>query len=1135
MNRRFAYVLLASAIMLLALGPPCRAQVQTTTGITGTVTDVSGAVVPAVEVTATDQETGTVRRTTTNDVGYYIFQSLKPGTYTITASLSGFKTTVVQDRKVLVSIPAQVNIVLQIGEMTTTVTVSAAGEELVNKTTASLATTVSENLVKNLPNETRNYFDLMALAPNTSPEYLSVSNMSFGQHSMRRVNAANSFESSGVFAAGERDSSSNVSIDGANTQIANYNQTVSIQSSSTIKELRLETASANAEFGNGSNAVNVITKSGTNQFHGEAFEELRNNNIDAVPFFTNLAGSQLPEYKRNKFGATLGGPVIKDKLLFFGNYEGSRLRQAVQGNARTPTALERSGDFSQTQMYVSGTTLGPPRMIFNPYDYDKTTGLRKEFPGKKIPSSMLDPAMQVLFKYTPLPNTVIDGVPQYSGLNRTEMNENQYTVRIDWQKSDKTLVYGRWTWAERKAQNLGLMPPLLGESTPASSKTLVVNWNQVVSPTMINDLSLSYVRPKWGIGRPINVPDVATEMGLKNMSTIGGSPNYGVTDFSVASSGLFFWDPTQNTYQGKDDFSFARGHHSFKTGFHYTDRRLYYKIQSSDKGRFSFLQTYTQPCPVGNATCNAAATAAGIPANQGLALADAVLGASNLVDLQLRGVDWYGQQRYMGTYFQDTWQISPKLTINMGLRYEYWRPWTLARNSATAFNFSGDGSIVYALQNPLDVYDASKNYGRDAALNSAIPRQGYQTSKLNFAPRLGFAYTLKPDTIIRVAGGVFYAGNINTNQMSDQQSGAAPFTLQGGSVTDRTETLPPILVKNSYAVASPLSIPHAYDNPIPTARALAQLDYPSPAVYQWSFGIQHRISASWAANLDYIGSHTIHNSQWVELNPGAFPVGDMANVPLQQRRRLPGWQSVNAWVPWGSGKYHSGTVGVKNRDWKGLSFMSNLTWAKSLTTSYSLIDSDRGNSDYRYYDGWRGRSNYIPTLRSVSAWSYKLPFGAGMHYNLSGAANVIAGGWMLSGITEFSTGAPTSISDNDNSGTGVGFQRPNLVAGCDLTSATQDRFQWFNTSCFKSAAFGTYGTANQGLVNDPGINNWNITIKKVFTLREAMNIEFRTEMFNAFNHTQWGTSNTSLASASFGRIGSTRPPRQLQFALWFTF
>lgn len=1126
---------LLSFFLFLPAASILQGQVQTTTAVIGTVTDSTGAVLPGVEVTVTDQETGAVRRGFTNDRGYYAFQSLRPGTYTVSASLPGFKTAVVRDREAMVSIPAQVNIVMQLGEIQESITVSAAGEELLNKTTAEIATTIDENLVNNLPNETRNYFDLLALAPNTSPQYLSVGNMSFGQHSMRRVNAAGSYESSGVFAAGNRDSASNVSVDGANSQIANYNQTVTIISSSVIKELRLQTASANAEFGYGSNGVNVITKSGTNEFHGEAFWEHRNNNLDAVGFFTNLAGRDLPEYKRNKFGASMGGPIMTDKLLFFGNYEGSRLRQAVQGNTRTPTQLERNGDFSETRLFIGPDQLGEPPTVYNPYSFDPDTGLRTPFPNNKIPNDMLDPAIVRLLNYTQLPNTVIDGIPQYSGLTRTEMDENQYTSRIDWQKSEDTLVYGRYTFGERKAQNQGLLPPLDGESTPASSHSVVVNWNQVVSPTMINDLSVSYSRPKWGIGRPItDVPDVATEMGLKNMSSLGGSPNISVTDFAIGDSGLFVWDPTQNTYQAKDDLSFTMGTHSFKFGAHLTDRRLYYLIQSVDKGRFAFLNTYTAACPLGNTVCEEARMAAGLESG-GLALGDMMLGAANLVDLQLRAVDWHGQQKYFGTYFQDTWQVSPKLTLNLGLRYEYWRPWTLPRNSATTFDFSGEGRLVYALEDPFDVFDPATDYGRNAPLNPEVSRQGYVTSNLNFAPRIGFAYTLTPETVVRAAGGIFYAGNINTNQMSDNQSGGPPFTLQGGRQTSRTEQLPPLLVKDSYERPSATQIPQAYDSPAPAARILGEREYPTPAVYQWTLSIQHRLSSNWALSMDYLGSHTIHNSQWVQLNPGELPLGDLADVPLQERRRLKGWGNIDSWVPWGSAKYQAMTAGVRNRGWRGFSFMSNFTWAKNLTTSRSLIDSDAGNPHYKYYDIWRGRSEFVPTVRNVSAWSYDLPVGRGKRFELTGVADAIVGGWAISGITEFSTGAPKTARYTDNTGTGAGRQNADRVPGCDIGDAPGDRFEWFNTACFTVPEFGHWGTAAQGLINDPGINNWNITVKKYFPVKETHRIEFRADLFNAFNHTQWGTSNTSLNSSSYGRIGNTRPARQLQFSLYYTF
>src|SRR5690606_18053154 len=204
---------------------------------------------------------------------------------------------------------------------------------------------------------------------------------------------------------------------------------------------------------------------------------------------------------------------------------------------------------------------------------------------------------------------------------------------------------------------------------------------------------------------------------------------------------------------------------------------------------------------------------------------------------------------------------------------------------------------------------------------------------------------------------------------------------------------------------------------------------------------------------------------------------------------------------------------------RGLTFMSNFMWAKNLTTSRSLIDSDVGNPHYKFYDIWRGRSEFIPTARSVTAWSYRFPFGSGLRYDLSGWANAIAGGWVISGITEYSTGAPKTATAADNTGTGTGRQHADRVPGCDIGDAPGDRFQWFNTACFTESEFGRWGTAAQGLINDPGIKNWNMTLKKIFPVTEEQNVEFRLEVFNVFNVTQWGPATTAINSASYGRIG----------------
>jgi carboxypeptidase family protein len=1118
----------------VALCATASAQVQTTSAITGTVTDSSGAVMPGVKITVRNGETGAVRETITNDAGHYSVQALRPGKYSITAALPGFKTAVVKDREVQVSIPAAVSFVLELGDVSQEITVSAEGQELINTTTGTLATTISENLVQNLPNQTRNFFDLVALSPNTSGQYFGNGGLSFGSHSMRRVNAAGSLESSGVFAAGSTDSATNVSIDGANIQMALYNMPVNIQSASTIKELRIETASANAEFGYGSNAINVITKNGTNSYHGEAFWQHRNDNLDAKNFFTNLAGTALPEYKRNKFGATLGGPILKDKFHYFGNYEGARLRQNVQGNAIVPTAQMRSGDLSAYRPLLPGQVLGPTPVIYNPFDFDPASGLRRPFPGNRIPTSLLDPSMQKLLSYTQLPNTVIDGVPQYSGLSNSIIDENQWGIRLDWEKSAKTTIYGRYTWGERDAFNGGLVSELQGEKTPSSTHSTVIHWNQVLSPTMINDFSVSYSRVKWGIGRPLDVPDVSKEMGWVNTSDLNGGPGLTVPDLVVGASGLFVWDPTQNTYALKDDFSLTKGKHSIKVGFNLNERRLYFLNQSFDKGRLTFDNIFTRACPLGNTVCEQARVAASIPQG-GLGFADYLLGAATGAFLELRGVVWHGHQRYWGGYVQDTWQIHPRLTLNFGLRYEQWPAWLLPRNNTVRYNFSGSGGLEYALQNPLDVFNPATDYGRNAPLNPNMPRQGYEADKLNFGPRVGIAFRLTENTSLRAAGGIFYAGNVNTNQFSDAMTGGAPFIIRSTQVIAGSEQLPPFVTRTLFPSPAASGIPGPNENPPAAPRALGEKEYPTPTVYQWSASLEHRLTSYWSASIDYLGSHTIHNQQFVDLNAPALPQGNLANLSLQERRRFPAWGQWLTWVNWGYSNYNSSTFSVRNREWRGLTLLSSFMWAKNLSSSISPIANDRNNFDYRQWDLWRGKAALTPDRRFVTAFSYRLPFGKGQKYGMSGVWDAVLGGWILSGITEFSTGVPQTIMDLDNSGTGNGNQHANRLDGCDVNNAPRDRFQWFNTGCFVAPAFGTWGNGGQGIVNDPGINNWNSTFAKTFRIREGHSLEFRFETYNTFNHTQWLGANYTRSNANFGRITGARPARQVQAALFYRF
>jgi len=467
------------------------AQVQTTTDVRGTVVDSSGAFVAGATVSARNQGTGAERTTNTDSVGAYVFPSLLPGIYTVTVMHAGFKRQVVTDRSADVAQPARVDVTLEIGQPTESVTVSAAGADLINTETAEISGTISGPLVENLPLSRRDFLDLASLTPGSGRQDAmgnytnnSSNQVSFAQGEMNRVQMVGRTITSGIFAAGNRDSAANVSVDGSNVQSATFGQTMQFQSISDIQEVKVESGIMNPEFGFGATAVNVVTKGGGNAFHGEAFEFLRNDNLDANDFFAGLAGRKLPEYKTNQFGGSIGGAILKNKLHFFGNYEGLRVRQSAVSMAAVPPAQVHNGDFS-TIVYpgAAGTTVPGP-IIYNPYRVDPATGLREPFPGNVIPlgstnlcsprPTCVDPVALAMLNLTPNPNAIINGLPNYVGIVQSYTTADQYTGRVDWDASSKDRVFARFTHFKNFALGGGLMS-MQGSTQPYGSENPTVS------------------------------------------------------------------------------------------------------------------------------------------------------------------------------------------------------------------------------------------------------------------------------------------------------------------------------------------------------------------------------------------------------------------------------------------------------------------------------------------------------------------------------------------------------------------------------------------------------------------------------------------------------------------------------------
>ena len=1136
----------------LSLAITALAQVETSTSIRGLVTDTSGGAIPAATIAIRNVATGESRSSQSDSSGAYAFPSVLPGVYHITVTHPGFKRSEVKNRMAQVSQSAQVDIVLQVGEVTESVTVSAEGAELISTSSSEVAGTIVNRLVEELPLNGRNFFDLATVLPHVSLQNISPQ-ASFASFSMNAVLGANPssplFRSSGIFAAGNRDSATNVSIDGVNVQSSVYRQTTPQQPPSAIQEVRIHVSSTNAEFGNGAAAVNVITKSGTNTFHGEVYEYLHNEKTDANYFFNNLNNRGKNPFRQNQFGAALGGPVIHNKLFFFAAYEGMRVRQSTFSMITVPPDELRNGDFSSYRPPGAGVGVFlPTPVIYNPYSFNPQTGLRTPFPGNRIPlgatglcaprPTCADPVtLKLLQDFISRPNAVVDDIPRFVGDASQRIDSDQGTFRIDWTKSDKDRIYGRYSRTLVPSSNQPL-EKLAGLVQNGSDMSAVTHWTRTISASTVNDLMVGYAHPKWLYGRAPGIPDVAAQLGLRNTSDNPGGPSFGGTGFSMNASLSFILDGTDNLYQLGDDITHIRGRHNLKFGFQAIERRFHYPNHANDKGNFNFSDVYTRACPLGNAACEAARTAAGL-APGGHQFASYLLGTPLSALFQLISSPYRGYTRYYGGYAQDSWRVSTKLTLNYGLRYEYWSPWRVPRNNVASFD-EVNGRILYALQNPLDYYSASTDFGRKAPLNPDVPREAYRTSKMNFAPRFGLAYSITKSTVFRAGWGMYYDGNNNANQFSDVQSAVGPFRLRFEPVAASSEQIPSLRVEGNFPFPGPTSVPQPNATPRATFR-FAPGYYPVATVQEWSASIQRRIGADWAAEISYQGTHAIHLPQFVDVNAPRLPDPTGPRVAIDARRKFPFWGVVGSWKPIGYGRYNGLGLRFNNNNWHGLTYLSSFTFAKNIVSSV-LGTSDQGNVHAEFPYIWEGAAELTPRLRFVNSLSYELPFGPGktLGRGTQGVAGVLIGGWNVSTIVDMTTGAWRRVTTSpDTSDTNYGAMPDRICDPRDVPDG-RSRLQWFNTACFAQPAFGRFGNSTLGVYEDPGINNWNLSFFKVMRVRlpnENSRIEFRLDLFNAFNHTQLGppTNTTLSANVNAGRITSTRPPRQMQFSLSFQF
>lgn len=1129
MRMRSILLMLGSLAMLSVMAAAGKA--QTSGEITGLITDSSGAAVTGATVSVVSQATGAVRRAITNNDGIYSFPSLQPGDYELKVEQQGFKSAVRGNIQLQVQQTARIDIILEVGSVGETVTVSG-GVSLLSTESSSAGTVIENKRIVDLPLNGRNFLQLVATAPNVSFGFANAGQAGSRQGGIRA--------SQNISVAGQRSYFNRFTIDGVENTDVNFNTPILLPSIDALQEFKVQTGIFPAEFGRASTQINVSTKSGTREYHGALFEFLRNDYFDARIYdFTGVRPKDAPKepFKWNQYGFVLGGPVWlpkklfgplayenRERIFFLTNFESFRQRQTARGRYSLPPTAWRSGDFSA---------------LSNPI-FDPLTGL--QFTGNKIPLNRIHPTSANLLEFYPAPNLN----PTALGVNHEQpqgglIDRDQFIGRGDFIESDKSSWSGRYGWTDEVQLTPGLK--LNGTKILTTARQVMVSNTRTLTSTIVNEARFGYNSFFNSLGRELaGSRDVVTELGIPGVNSAPaiawGIPSIAIQGFSG------FGDDTEGpyvntnkTFQFIDNLSWTRGSHSFRFGGEIRWDQYNQVGNQFARGGFGFES---------NVTSNRGAS------GTGNGFADFLLGYCKRceVSVSLATAEFRARTQYY--YIDDSWKVTPKLTINMGLRYEYSPPWRDDLNRLVNIHVpyaDNTPNVADLSRHPTFIRMGSGDFyeGLTLRFNPAIKvaRDGRLGDRLvnddknDFAPRFGVAWSPTNKWTIRFGGGGFYSQDTG-NPRFDMARNLAGRRRDEATPTDRdlTWSAPFRNLGGTVLISNPYVLGNTFGRR-------------TPYVIQYMLSIQRELKNNLLLEINYLGSVGRKLESLRAFNesiPGA--VGSvLSRAPYPEFGRI---QMVD-----GSGKsnYSGASIKLEKRLSNGLSFVSGYTWSKSIDNA-SAIRSHDGDTLFpqNSYDlaAERALSSFHTSHRAVNSVLYQLPIGKGQRFmDVGGVANVLLGGWEFGTLLNIQTGFPLTItSGRDVSNTGAGFDRPNNVAGqvatLDRDARTINR--WFNTDAFVIQPFGTHGNVGRNTIMSPGIIQWDASLLKSFRFAESKNLQFRFEAFNAANHPNWGNPGTGqpkeiradgtvvAANANFGKITGMRGAmRQLQFGLKLIF
>lgn len=1131
---------------------------QTSTGaIGGTVADGSNAVMPGVSVTATNAGTGDTRTTTTNELGAFLFPALPPGTYEVSAERQGFKKVVRGDIVLSVQDSIRLELVMVVGSVSERVEVT--GEmPLLATATSSLGQVVDNRKIVDIPLNGRNTLALVTLTAGVQP----LGN--FGGVPA----TGNAYASGNYSVSGSRGLSSEVIIDGSPVNASLFTAPVIVPSVDAVEEFKVQTSTYSAEFGRSAGGVvNVVMKSGTNSFHGNLYEFFRNRKLDGNGYTNNMYDRQSPVYIYNMFGGTFGGPVKlpklyngRDRTFFFTSYEGFRQRNGITNIYTLPTMEERAGDFSRTF-----TSAGQQVIIYDPLTTRQAAGgayTRDPFPQNRIPQNRTDPVATKLLTYFPQPNLPGDQYTQvrnFIGSGGATNLSDQVNVRIDHQISSANRLFGRYSVnkANRGAANLfgnpfgGVNPsggnvPLtmdghqfvLRDSITASANTLI-DFSYGVVFQRVDKVPLSWGSPLTDLGFSQQLDSQVHEKYYPNFSF----SNY--TGLTGSNGDLITRTDFTHTVQGSVTKLLTR--HSIKTGGEYRLIRAN-DYQPPTMLNFSFSQNWTAQDPRA-----ASATA-------GNAIASMLLGYASGGSYNL-GPSMALQNHYMGIFVQDDIRVTPRLTVNLGFRYELETPRTERYNRTNWFDY--DAASPLAGKTGITDLHGGLVF---AGVNGASRRQQTLDTN-NIAGRVGFAYTVSSKMVLRGGYGIFYMPLTGTGIGGELSN--AGFSASNSMITSLDSSLTPAdTLSNPFP--SGLARPRGSADGLATmaGQSFTSIDANNPVGYTQQYGanIQYQLPGSILADIAYSGSHAVkipafYNENALDptyysyqgglydrlANPflGLVSLGSYTNTTLsrdQLLRPFPQFTGVTLLKAIGNSSYNSLQVKVERRFASGLGFLAAYTISKNLGDVNPLVtwlgDSSVGVQNNYNRRAERSLLTFDRAQRFVASYSYELPVGRGKYFGnqWNRVLDAFAGGWQINGTTILETGTPLIMGLNQANA--YGGSRPNSTGqSAELPSSERSLDRWFDTLAFTQPPAYSFGNVSRTLpdVRNPGSATTNLSLFKYFTVHEGVRAQFRLEAFNAFNRTGKGGPSTSLGGPTFGRITSFGGPRNVQLALKLNF